>query len=75
MFFKESAEYNSENEFKPISPALSNECLPDPSEIEFPETPQETLLRQLQDDIENKMEAISALSERIGMYFHFGKMQ
>ena len=73
-FFKESAECHSENEFKPISPALSNECLPDPSEIEFPETPQETLLRQLQDDIENKMEAISALSERIGMYFHFSKM-
>ena len=47
---------------------MSNECLPDPSEIEFPETPQETLLRQLQDDIENKMEAISALSERIGKY-------
>ena len=37
FWLKESAEYNSENEFKPISPALSNECLPDPSEIEFPD--------------------------------------
>ena len=43
-----------------------NPLLPDPSQIEFPETPQEALIRQLHEDIEEKVVAIGALSEQIG---------
>ena len=45
---------------------MSSECLPDPSQLEFPDTPQETLLRQLQEEIDQKIVAIAALSEQIG---------
>ena len=38
------------------------------SYIEFPETHQETLIRQLNEDIEQKIVAITALSEQIGMF-------
>lgn len=45
---------------------MSSECLPDPSQLEFPDTPHENLLRQLQEEIDQKIVAIAALSEQIG---------
>ena len=47
---------------------MSSECLPDPSQLEFPDTPHENLLRQLQEEIDQKIVAIAALSEQIGKY-------
>jgi hypothetical protein len=55
--------------------SLSNDCLPDPAEMDLPENPQDSLVRHLHEeierrdrDIQHKLTALDALSDQVNLY-------